>query len=103
MAGPSPAMTAASARRDGMTIERALIPAAATLLCALSILATAAQAADLDLTLTLEPESGRASVVAIIHAPADRFSLARDLGARDIAIDGQPVLPQGDGRYALPK
>ena len=69
----------------------------------LCFLAAAAQAADLDLDLTLDPEAGRAAVRATIAVPANHFSLARDLGATAVTVDGKEARPDGSGRYALPR
>jgi aminopeptidase N len=69
----------------------------------LLVIASGARAADLDLSLTLDPDTGRASVAAVIGVAADHFSLAADLGAAGVTIDGKAVRPDGSGRYALTK
>src|SRR5581483_3877844 len=58
----------------------------------------AAHAADLDLSVTLDPDAGRAAVTATLPASATFFSLARDLAATDATIDARGVRPDGAGR-----
>src|SRR5476649_749639 len=58
---------------------------------AVFLFAGLAQAADLDLALTIEPAAGRATVAATIHAQASSFTLPAELALSDLTIDGRPV------------
>jgi hypothetical protein len=68
----------------------------------LALASTASRAADLDLALTIEPATGRASVMAVIEAPAESFTLAPELKAEGLTLDGRSVRPDATGHVALP-